>query len=118
MPEYTVLTVTAVLVVIVLDLALIRTRLLATVSFWITLSIMWGFQILVDGWLTKLRAPIVIYDEASFSGVRIFLDSPIEDFGFGFAMIVTTLMVWETMARNDGTSTGVGEHGLLRGSDG
>jgi lycopene cyclase domain-containing protein len=118
MPEYTVLTVTAVLVVIVLDLALIRTRLLATVSFWITLSIMWGFQILVDGWLTKLRAPIVIYDEASFSGVRIFLDSPIEDFGFGFAMIVATLMVWETIARSDGTPTLIEEQGPAQDNHG
>ena len=25
--------------------------------------IVFGFQILVDGWLTKLSAPIVIYDE-------------------------------------------------------
>lgn len=98
MPEYTVLTITAVILVVVLDLALVRTRLLSTVSFWITLSIVWGFQILVDGWLTKLRAPIVIYDETSFSGVRIFFDSPIEDFGFGFAMIVATLMVWEKLA--------------------
>jgi len=104
MPEYTMLTLAAVVVVVVLDVALVRTRLLATVSFWITLGIVWGFQILVDGWLTKLRAPIVIYDEASFSGVRIFRDSPIEDFGFGFAMIVATLMVWETIARRHSPS--------------
>ncbi len=107
MPEYTVLTLTAVVVVVVLDVALVRTRLLATVSFWITLSIVWGFQILVDGWLTKLTAPIVIYDEASFSGVRIFFDSPIEDFGFGFAMIVATLMAWETIARRHRSPTEV-----------
>lgn len=103
MPEYTILTLTAVVVVVVLDLALVRTRVLATVSFWITLSIVWCFQILVDGWLTKLRAPIVIYDEDSFSGVRIFFDSPVEDFGFGFAMIVATLMVWEKLARREHT---------------
>jgi lycopene cyclase domain-containing protein len=97
MPEYTLLTIIAVAVVIIVDSMLVRTRLLATVSFWITLTIVWGFQILVDGWLTKLRAPIVIYDEASFSGVRIFFDSPIEDFGFGFAMVLATLLVWETL---------------------
>ncbi len=98
MPEYTLLTIAAVVLVVLLDLRVVRTRLLTTVSFWITLGIVWGFQVLVDGWLTKLHAPIVIYDESQFSGVRILLDSPIEDFGFGFAMIVATLMVWERVA--------------------
>jgi lycopene cyclase domain-containing protein len=108
MPEYTLLTLLAVGVVVALDLAVVRTRLLATVAFWITLAIVWGFQILVDGWLTKLWAPIVIYDEASFSGIRIFLDSPIEDFGFGFAMIVATLMGWEVLGRRPASPGGSG----------
>lgn len=103
MPEYTLLTVIAVVLVILLDVAVVRTRLLTTATFWITLTIVWGFQILVDGWLTKLNAPIVIYDDASFSGVRIFFDSPVEDFGFGFAMIVATLMTWEALGRRRDT---------------
>ncbi len=115
MPEYTLLTLIAITVVIVLDLAVVRTRLLTTVSFWITLTIVWGFQILVDGWLTKLSAPIVIYDDASFSGVRVFFDSPIEDFGFGFAMIVATLMVWETIAAGRRTPTETVDREPVRG---
>ena len=39
-----------------------------------------GFQILVDGWLTKLSAPIVIYDDRHTSGIRFPFDIPIEDF--------------------------------------
>lgn len=100
-PEYTLLTVVAIVVVVALDLVVVRTRLLTTLGFWLALAIMWGFQIPVDGWLTRLDAAIVRYDDRHFSGVRIFLDSPIEDFGFGFAMILATLMVWTVMGRRD-----------------
>jgi lycopene cyclase domain-containing protein len=99
MPEYTVLTVLAVVVVVVLDVAVLRTRLVRTSTFWISLSIMWFFQIFVDGWLTKLTSPIVLYEPEQFSGVRVFFDSPIEDFGFGFALILLTLSVWEALGR-------------------
>ena len=54
-----------------------------------------GFQILVDGWLTKLSAPIVIYDDRHTTGVRFPFDIPIEDFLFGFAMVTAVLLLWE-----------------------
>jgi lycopene cyclase domain-containing protein len=99
MPEYTLLTVVALVAVVTLDLVVVRTRLLATITFWITTTIVLSFQVLVDGWLTKLSAPIVLYDEAQFSSVRVGFDSPLEDFGFGFAMVLATLMVWEVVGR-------------------
>ena len=40
----------------------------AEAAYWISMVIVFGFQILVDGWLTKLSAPIVIYDEQHTSG--------------------------------------------------
>ena len=108
MGEYTALTLLAIVVVVVLDLFIVRTRLLTTLGFWLTLAIMWGFQIPVDGWLTRLDAAIVRYDETQFSGIRIFWDSPIEDFGFGFAMVVATLMVWTVLTRRARGSTASG----------
>lgn len=101
MPEYTVLTVVAVIVVVAVDLSVLRTRLLATTNFWISLAIMWFFQIFVDGWLTKLSSPIVLYDPDQFSGIRVFFDSPIEDFAYGFALILLTLSVWQWLGRRD-----------------
>jgi lycopene cyclase domain-containing protein len=98
-PEYTVLTAVAVVVVLALDLWLLRTRLVRTGTFWISLAIMWSFQVFVDGWLTKLSSPIVRYDPDHASGVRVFFDSPIEDFGFGFALILLTLAVWDALGR-------------------
>ena len=108
MGEYTALTLLAIVVVIVLDLFVVRTRLLTTLGFWLTLAIMWAFQIPVDGWLTRLDAAIVRYDETQFSGIRVFWDSPIEDFGFGFAMVVATLMVWTVLTRRARGSTASG----------
>ena len=99
MPEYTVATVLAVVVVVALDLTVLRTRLVCTSTFWVSLAIMWSFQVFVDGWLTDLSSPIVRYDPDHFSGVRVFFDSPIEDFGFGFALILLTLSVWDVLGR-------------------
>ena len=54
-----------------------------------------GFQIPVDGWLTKLSAPIVLYNEQHTTGVRFPFDIPIEDFLFGFALVTAALLLWE-----------------------
>ena len=52
-------------------------------------------MVLVDGWLTKLSAPIVIYRREENSGIRIPWDIPVEDYFFGFALIVLTILLWE-----------------------
>ena len=60
-----------------------------------------GFQIPVDGWLTKLSAPIVLYDEQHTTGVRFPFDIPIEDFLFGFALVTAVLLLWERRRPQD-----------------
>ena len=56
--------------------------------------IIFAFQIPVDGWLTKLSAPIVIYNPDEILGLRAPWDIPIEDFGFGFAMVTLAILLW------------------------
>ena len=63
--------------------------------------IVFGFQILVDGWLTKLSAPIVIYDDRHTSGIRFPFDIPVEDFLFGFALVTAVLLLWERQRLRD-----------------
>jgi lycopene cyclase domain-containing protein len=92
--EYTVLTVVAVAAVVALELFWFRTGIFATAQYWIAMVIIFGFQILVDGWLTKLSNPIVIYDPAEISGLRVPWDIPIEDFGFAFAMLTLAILLW------------------------
>ncbi len=93
-PEYTVFTVVAVVAVVVLELAVLRTGIFRTAQYWITMAIVVAFQVPVDGWLTKLTNPIVIYYPDQFSGIRMPWDIPIEDFGFGFAMVTLAILLW------------------------
>ncbi len=92
---YTLPAVVAVVVVCALELAVLRTGLFRRRAYWISMIIITGFQVPVDGWLTKLNAPIVLYDERHTSGIRFPFDIPIEDFLFGFAMVTAVLLLWE-----------------------
>ena len=104
MPEYTVATAMAVVAVLVLELAVLRTGVLASVRYWIAMGIVAAFQVPVDGWLTKLSDPIVRYDDAQTLGVRAPWDIPVEDFGFGFAMVTLTICLWEWAGRRGETT--------------
>jgi lycopene cyclase domain-containing protein len=95
MREYTVASAAAAVLVVVLELAWLRTGLFRRRSYWITMAIVVFFQTLVDGWLTKLSAPIVLYNRSRFGGVRFPWDIPVEDFLFGFALVTLTLLLWE-----------------------
>ncbi|OBJ15230.1 lycopene cyclase [Mycobacterium colombiense] len=85
----------AVLLVCALELAVLRTGLFRRPAYWLSMLIVLGFQIPVDGWLTKLSSPIVSYDDRQLSGVRFPFDIPVEDFLFGFALVTAVLLLWE-----------------------
>jgi lycopene cyclase domain-containing protein len=92
---YTVPAIVAALAVGALELTVLRTGLFRRPAYWLSMLIVIGFQILVDGWLTKLSAPVVVYDNRQTSGIRFPLDIPIEDFFFGFALVTAVLLLWE-----------------------
>jgi lycopene cyclase domain-containing protein len=92
---YTAPAVLAVLAVCALELAALRTGLFRRPAYWLSMLIVVGFQILVDGWLTKLSAPIVVYDDRQTTGIRFPFDIPVEDFLFGFALVTAVLLLWE-----------------------
>ncbi|MCV7379446.1 lycopene cyclase [Mycobacterium alsense] len=92
---YTVPAIASVLAVCALEFGLLRTGLFRRAAYWLSMVIVLGFQVPVDGWLTKSGAPIVLYDERQTSGVRFPFDIPIEDFLFGFALVTAVLLVWE-----------------------
>jgi lycopene cyclase domain-containing protein len=97
MPEYTVLTVLAVVAVVALELLWLRTGIFATAQYWLSMAIVFAFQVAVDGWLTKLSDPIVIYNGDEMLGPRVPWDIPIEDYGFGFAMVTLTILLWRRL---------------------
>ncbi|EWT02500.1 lycopene cyclase [Intrasporangium oryzae NRRL B-24470] len=106
MREYTVLAVLSVVVTLLLDRRL-GVHVFRRAQYWIALAIVFAFQVLVDGWLTKLSAPIVIYSPEHFLGVRFPWDIPVEDYLFGFSMVTSTIVLWEWGKRTRGETTPV-----------
>lgn len=92
---YTVPAVVAVIAVCALEFAVLHTGLFRRPAYWLTMLIVLGFQIPVDGWLTKFGAPIVSYDDRQTSGLRFPLHIPVEDFLFGIALATAVLLLWE-----------------------
>ena len=92
---YTASAVVAVVAVVALELAWLRTGLFRTRAYWLSMAIVLFFMVLVDGWLTKLSAPIVLYDPEEMTGWRVPWDIPVEDYLYGFALIALTLLLWE-----------------------
>ncbi|MEO6082781.1 MAG: lycopene cyclase domain-containing protein [Umezawaea sp.] len=97
--EYLVAALVAAVLTVLVELLVLRTGLFRRKAYWITMAIVFAFQVAVDGWLTKLHAPIVRYADWAISGVRVPWDIPVEDFLFGFAMVTTTLLLWERARR-------------------
>lgn len=102
MPEYTLLVAIAIVALLLVEFGWLRTGIFRMPEYAISMAIVIFFQCLVDGWLTKLRAPIVLYDDAQTLGTRFPFDIPIEDFGFGAVMVTLTMMLWLRVTRARG----------------
>jgi lycopene cyclase domain-containing protein len=76
---------------VVLDLLMLRTRLLRRRAFWTSYAIIVSFQLITNGWLTGRR--IVTYDDDAILGVRV-MWAPVEDLLFGFSLVVQALAWW------------------------
>src|SRR5918997_453951 len=98
--SYSALAVTAVVGVLVVDLAVYRTRMVTRPVFWVAYAIVIFFQLLMNGVLTGLD--IVTYDPGTIWGPRIAY-APVEDLLFGFAMVTLTLASWAAVNRRANT---------------
>lgn len=101
MGVYTLTALVSVVLVVLAELLWSRTGVLRTARFWLAMAIVLGFQVPVDGWLTKLSDPIVLYADADMTGVRFPWDIPVEDFAFGFGMVTLAIVLWVHNGRND-----------------
>ena len=97
---YTELGLLAVAGTVVLDVWVLRTRLLRRRLFWVSYAIVVFFQLVTNGLLTGFR--IVRYDAAAVIGDTqpVFLGAgrvayaPVEDLLFGFALVTQALAWW------------------------
>ncbi len=107
---YTQLAILGVAAVVILDLVVVRTRLLRRRAFWTAYAIIVFFQLVTNATLTGLR--IVRYDGAAIVGSSTPVDAPppflgdgriayapFEDLLFGFALVVLTLVLWVWLGR-------------------
>jgi lycopene cyclase domain-containing protein len=99
--SYSVLAVAAVVAVLVVDLAVYRTRMVTRPVFWTAYAIVIVFQLLMNGVLTGLD--VVTYDPDAIWGLRIAY-APVEDLLFGFAMVTLTLASWAAVNRRANTA--------------
>ena len=91
MKEYTMFAVASSIATVGLDWAL-GTKVTSRGLYWIFLAVMFGFKVLVNGYLTW--RPIVLYGEQFFLGVKV-LTIPVEDFFYGFSLITLSVILWE-----------------------
>lgn len=102
---YTQLGLAAVVIVAVVDLAVLRTRLLGRRVFWVSYAIIVFFQLVTNAMFTGFG--IVRYDGAAiiggpspvegapqFVGDGRLAFAPVEDLLFGFALVVLSLSLW------------------------
>jgi len=99
--SYSALAVVAVVAVLVVDLAVLRTRLVTRRVFWTAYAIVIVFQLLMNGVLTGLD--VVTYDPDAIWGPRIAY-APVEDLLFGFALVLLTLASWAAVNRRANTA--------------
>jgi lycopene cyclase domain-containing protein len=97
--SYTVAAVLGVLGALGLDLLLLRTRLVTGRVFWALYPIVLTGQLIANGVLTGRQ--VVRYDPDTIIGLRVGY-APVEDLGFGFALVLTALSVWVRLGRRDG----------------
>lgn len=97
---YTQLCAVALVASVLLDLVVLRTRLLTRKAFWVSYAIIVVFQLLTNGWLTG-RGIVTYSADAVIGGAEPvlvgdgrLLYAPVEDLAFGFALVLQTLAWW------------------------
>jgi lycopene cyclase domain-containing protein len=98
--SYTAAAAVGIVAALVLDVGVLRTRVVMTRQWWTAYAIVFGFQLLTNGWLTGRR--IVTYDpdailgagSVPFLGDGRIAYAPVEDLGFGFALVLATVALW------------------------
>jgi lycopene cyclase domain-containing protein len=94
MPEYTLLTALALLIAILLDWQILRTGLVKTRRFWLTVLAILPGKLLLNGYLTA--EPIVSYHKPYYLGIRVG-SIPVEDFFYMLSIVLFVLSLWEKL---------------------
>jgi len=102
---YTQLGIVAVIVMLILDLGILRTRLVTRKIFWVSYAIIVFFQLITNGMFTgfgivKYDGDAIIGSTSPVEGPPPFIGdgrlafAPVEDLLFGFAIVLMSLSLW------------------------
>ena len=94
-PAYPAFSVLAAIAVVAVELLWLRTGIFGRAAYWLAMVVVFAFMVPVDGWMSKVPDPIVVYDPSVLSGVRFPIDIPTEEFVYAFAMVTLALVLWE-----------------------
>lgn len=89
---YSDIALDAAMLAVLLDLFIVRSKMMTRGIFWLTYALILPFQLLTNWWLTANK--IVMYSDAEIIGRRV-AGAPVEDLLFGFSLILLTLSLWE-----------------------
>ena len=98
MPIYPTLSIGAAALVVALEVLVFRSGIFRQAAYWVAMAIVLAFMVPVDGWLTKLSAPVVIYREADTSGLRPVWDILAEEYLYAFAVLTMVMILWDRQA--------------------
>lgn len=102
---YTQLGVLAVILMLILDFGILRTRLVTRKVFWVSYAIIVFFQLITNGMFTgfgivKYDGDAIIGSTSPVEGPPPFIGdgrlafAPVEDLLFGFAIVLMSLSFW------------------------
>ncbi|MCB2203657.1 lycopene cyclase domain-containing protein [bacterium] len=98
---YTTMAIAAAVLATLLDLIILKTRLLLTRRFWMFFLVMLPLFFVVNGVLTSL--PVVRYAPEAIIGVRLWT-IPIEDIAYMFSLLTPTIALYEWLQRRRKTA--------------
>jgi lycopene cyclase domain-containing protein len=107
---YTSIAVACVVLAVVLDRWVARTRVTSTRDWWLAYAIIVFFQLLTNGWLTGRGIvrysgdAIIGSGEIRFLGDGRLVFAPVEDLMFGFGLVLCSCVAWAWLGRR-GAST-------------
>lgn len=102
---YTVLACIGVVIAVVLDRWVARTRLTSTGDWWSAYAIIVFFQLLPNGWLTGRGIvrndpdTILGSDRVVLAGAGRLVYAPVEDLAFGFGLVLVSCVAWTWLGR-------------------
>lgn len=100
MPEYTITVIASLLLVGILDVFVLKTKLYANKKFLVFIVFVILLQTIVDNYLNGRwwQDSFIVgpYGEEFYSGIKI-IETPLENYGFGIAMMWLNVMIFEKL---------------------